>query len=161
MSIRVTVNGVETEASDKSSVLQHLTASDLEIPHVCYHPSLGAIETCDTCIVSVNGELVRSCSTGLKNGDVIETASEEVRKAQVIGMDRILHNHELYCTVCDYNNGNCEVHNTVKEMKVNHQSIPFEPKNHMKQIGLIRIIAMIRISASFAGVVWKHARMYR
>ncbi|WHY74737.1 formate dehydrogenase subunit alpha [Fictibacillus enclensis] len=128
MSIRVTVNGVETEASDKSSVLQHLTASDLEIPHVCYHPSLGAIETCDTCIVSVNGELVRSCSTGLKNGDVIETASEEVRKAQVIGMDRILHNHELYCTVCDYNNGNCEVHNTVKEMKVNHQSIPFEPK---------------------------------
>lgn len=43
-------------------------------------------------------------------------------------MDKILYNHELYCTVCDYNNGTCEIHNTVKEMKVNHQSVPFDQK---------------------------------
>jgi formate dehydrogenase major subunit len=59
---------------------------------------------------------------------VIDSLSPEVKEAQLIGMDRILHNHELYCTVCDYNNGGCEIHNTVKEMKINHQSIPFAPK---------------------------------
>ncbi|WP_419555893.1 hypothetical protein [Peribacillus simplex] len=34
----------------------------------------------------------------------------------------------MYCTVCDYNNGSCEIHNTVKEMKVNYQSVPFDQK---------------------------------
>ncbi|MCK6257269.1 formate dehydrogenase subunit alpha [Fictibacillus sp. KIGAM418] len=127
-SIHVKIDGIQKATQSDQTVLQLLSELDIDVPSVCYHPSLGPIETCDTCIVSVNGELVRSCSTSLKNRDVIETASEEVRKAQVIGIDRILHNHELYCTVCDYNNGGCEVHNTVKEMKVNHQSIPFEQK---------------------------------
>lgn len=110
------------------TILNLLTDSPDQVPHVCYHPSLGPIETCDTCIVKVNGEFVRACSTNLKEGDEIDTNSDEVKEAQVIGMDRILFNHELYCTVCDYNNGGCEVHNTVKEMKINHQSIPFDHK---------------------------------
>lgn len=126
--IKVKINGQVAEANISQTALKFLTQEEIEIPSVCYHPSLGPIETCDTCIINVNGELVRSCSATLKNGDEIETNTDEVRKAQVIGMDRILHNHELYCTVCDYNNGSCEVHNTVKEMKVNHQSIPFEEK---------------------------------
>ncbi|NHM32702.1 formate dehydrogenase subunit alpha [Neobacillus terrae] len=126
--IRVKINGVEVEAESGHTVIQHLNNSSIEVPQVCYHPSLGPIETCDTCIVEVNGELVRSCSTQLKNGDVIDTVSPSVMKSQTMAMDRILHNHELYCTVCDYNNGGCTIHNTVKEMKINHQSIPFAHK---------------------------------
>lgn len=80
----------------------------------------------------LTGKLVRSCSAQIKDGDVIDTLSSDVKKAQIIGMDNILHNHELYCTVCDYNNGSCEVHNTVKEMKINHQSIPFDQKPYPK-----------------------------
>lgn len=129
---KVTINGVEMEAPDGQTVLQLLNNSSIDVPHVCYHPSLGPIETCDTCIVNVNGELVRSCSAQIKDGDVIDTLSSDVKKAQIIGMDNILHNHELYCTVCDYNNGSCEVHNTVKEMKINHQSIPFDQKPYPK-----------------------------
>ncbi|PLR86844.1 formate dehydrogenase subunit alpha [Bacillus canaveralius] len=126
--INVKINGADVTTKAEQTVLQFLSDSSIEIPSVCYHPSLGPIETCDTCIVEVNGELVRSCSTVMSDGDVIDTVSPEVREAQVIGMDRILVNHELYCTVCDYNNGGCEVHNTVKEMKINHQSIPFDQK---------------------------------
>ncbi len=126
--MQIKVNGADVSLDENKSVLQALKDSAVEVPNVCYHPSLGPIETCDTCIVSVNGELVRSCSTPIKNGDVIDTDSPQVKEAQIIGMDRILNNHELYCTVCDFNNGGCEVHNTVKEMKINHQSIPFEHK---------------------------------
>lgn len=127
---QVKLNGAEVKvaAGDETTILQLLQNSSVEVPNVCYHPSLGPIETCDTCIVSVNGELVRSCSTKLNDGDIIDTVSADVKEAQVIGMDRILTNHELYCTVCDYNNGGCEVHNTVKEMKINHQSVPFAQK---------------------------------
>nr|WP_174731957.1 formate dehydrogenase subunit alpha [Mesobacillus harenae] len=124
----ININGVNVIAKPNQTVLELLSDSSIEIPQVCYHPSLGAIETCDTCIVSVNGELVRSCSTRVKEGDVIDTATSDVKEAQTIAMDKILYNHELYCTVCDYNNGGCEVHNTVKAMKINHQRIPFDQK---------------------------------
>ncbi|WP_191561529.1 formate dehydrogenase subunit alpha [Metabacillus idriensis] len=124
----VNLNGAETNIDENQTALQILADCSIEVPNVCYHPSLGPIETCDTCIIKVNGEFVRACSTKIKNGDVIDSSSADVKEAQIIGMDRILNNHELYCTVCDYNNGGCEVHNTVKQMKINHQSIPFAEK---------------------------------
>lgn len=127
-SVNIIINSIEVQANSNQTVLQLLNDRSIEIPQVCFHPSLGAIETCDTCIVSVNGELVRSCSAKIKEGDVIDTVDQDVLQAQTIAMDKILYNHELYCTVCDYNNGGCEVHNTVKAMKINHQSIPFDQK---------------------------------
>ncbi|WP_342042926.1 formate dehydrogenase subunit alpha [Bacillus sp. OTU2372] len=122
------------EAAEGQTVLQFLNDSSIEVPQVCYHPSLGPIETCDTCIVEVNEELVRSCSTVLKDGDIIRTTSPLVKKSQTAAMDKILHNHELYCTVCDYNNGGCEIHNTVKEMRINHQSIPWKQKPYQEDM---------------------------
>ncbi|MCG1010545.1 formate dehydrogenase subunit alpha [Salinicoccus sp. ID82-1] len=123
------LNGSKQQAVSSSSVLDHLKDTALEPPNLCYHPDLGALETCDTCIVKVNGEYVRSCSTQLKKGDVVETVGEDVHEAQLIAMDRILGNHELYCTVCDFNNGNCEIHNTVKELRISHQETPHEGKD--------------------------------
>lgn len=43
-------------------------------------------------------------------------------------MQQILHNHQLYCTVCDNNNGDCVVHNTTELLQIEHQTIPYEPK---------------------------------
>lgn len=128
--VGIQVNGRKMSIPGDVSVMQALKEQAIDIPSVCYHPALGAIETCDTCIVQVNGEFVRSCSTTIREGDVIDAVSPDVKKAQDIAMDRILYNHELYCTVCDYNNGRCEVHNTVKQMQIEHQSEPFEPKPH-------------------------------
>lgn len=126
--ISIQVNDQLIQATEGQTVLECLQANEVEVPTVCYHPSLGAIETCDTCIIQVNGEYVRSCSTTLQSGDRVQTETTDVKKAQAMAMDKILVNHELYCTVCDFNNGGCEVHNTVKEMKINHQSVPFTEK---------------------------------
>ena len=41
---------------------------------------------------------------------------------------RILTRHELYCTVCDNNNGNCKVHNTAEYFEIEHQKYEFKPK---------------------------------
>ncbi|SFL78690.1 formate dehydrogenase subunit alpha [Salibacterium qingdaonense] len=128
----VKINGKEVTVDENVSALNVLTDDEQQVPSVCYHPSLGAIETCDTCIVEKNGELVRACSSGVSRGDEFNTVSKDVKDAQKIAIDRILYNHELYCTVCDYNNGNCEIHNAVKEMKIEHQSVPFEPKPYDK-----------------------------
>ena len=98
------------------------------IPHVCYHPQLGPIQTCDTCMIEVNGRLVRACATVVTDGMRISTKSSRATAAQVEAFDRILSNHMLYCTVCDNNNGNCTVHNTTKLLAIEHQRIPFRSK---------------------------------
>ncbi|PKE31251.1 formate dehydrogenase subunit alpha [Macrococcoides caseolyticum] len=134
-SVSITLNGKPMEVPNNVSILDYLRFKGIDVPALCYHPDLGAIETCDACIVEVNGELVRSCSTQLKDGDIVKTGSSEAFEAQMIAMDRILRNHELYCTVCDFNNGNCTVHNTVKNLKIDHQATAQSPKGAPKNMG--------------------------
>ena len=54
------------------------------------------------------------------------------RTAQRDAYDRIVANHDLYCTVCDNNNGNCTVHNTLGLLGIDHQTRPFQPKGYAK-----------------------------
>ncbi len=105
-----------------------INLSGVEIPQVCYHPQLGPIQTCDTCMVEVDGKLVRACGTIATDGMKVVTESKRAGDAQREAFDRILGNHLLYCTVCDNNNGNCTVHNTTKLLAVEHQSIPYQHK---------------------------------
>ena len=131
--LEIMLNGTKQSIQSDGMLLNHLKEKGTEPPHLCYHESLGALETCDACIVKVNGEYVRSCSTTINEGDVVETVGDDIHEAQLIAMDRILGNHELYCTVCDFNNGNCEIHNTVKEMRISHQDTPHTGKDHEVQ----------------------------
>ncbi|MCE4957393.1 formate dehydrogenase subunit alpha [Macrococcoides caseolyticum] len=133
--VSITLNGKPMDVPTQVSILDYLRYKGIDVPALCYHPDLGAIETCDACIVEVNGELVRACSTELKDGDVVRTGSSEAFEAQMIAMDRVLANHELYCTVCDFNNGNCTIHNTVKELKIDHQETAQSPKGYEKNVG--------------------------
>jgi formate dehydrogenase major subunit len=99
-----------------------------KVPQVCYHPQLGPIQSCDTCMVEVDGRLVRACGTPAAKGMNVLTASPRAASAQKEAFDRILSNHFLYCTVCDNNNGNCTVHNTTKQLGVQHQDLPYKSK---------------------------------
>ncbi|WP_026560600.1 formate dehydrogenase subunit alpha [Bacillus sp. J37] len=124
----ITIDGKEYSAVPGQKVLEVAREEDIFVPGVCYHPNLGTIQTCDTCYVLADGELVRSCTLKAEPGMNIDTLSEKVKAAQYEGMSRILKNHELYCTVCDNNNGNCTIHNTVEKMELAHQKYPFEAK---------------------------------
>lgn len=102
---------------------------DKEIPHVCYHSALmGSIQTCDTCLVEIDGALVRACGVQVIPGMQVVTTSPRAERARAEAFDVILGNHMLYCTVCDNNNGNCTVHNTALALNVQHQKHPFTPK---------------------------------
>ena len=98
------------------------------IPQVCYLPPMGAIGTCDTCMVELDGQLVRSCGERVAVGQVVATVSDRADVAKREAFDRILENHNLYCTVCDNNNGNCTVHNTTAELDVQHQVREYRKK---------------------------------
>ncbi|HWW84319.1 MAG TPA: formate dehydrogenase subunit alpha [Vicinamibacterales bacterium] len=126
--VRLTIDGIARDARQDEPLVDAIERSGVSIPHVCYHPQLGAIQTCDTCMVEVDGQLVRGCATVAVDGMVVSTASARANTAQIEAFDRILSKHLLYCTVCDNNNGNCAVHNTTKLLAIEHQRIPFRPK---------------------------------
>ncbi len=128
MEINLTVDGTARVSKPDERLIELINRIGLKVPQVCYHPQLGPIQTCDTCMVEVDGKLVRSCATRVEPGMNVSTTSARAVAAQREAFDRILGNHMLYCTVCDNNNGNCTVHNTTRLMAVEHQKIPFKTK---------------------------------
>lgn len=134
MSIKI--NGESYEFEDGQSIVQVLNHYQIPHPQICHLPEVDPIETCDTCIVEVDGKLVRSCSTKAVSGMSISLSSPRAKAAQTEAMDRILENHLLYCTVCDNNNGNCKVHNTVDMMGIEHQKYPYEPKCSVDEVDM-------------------------
>jgi len=128
MTVKLTLDGEAVESKADELLIDLLIRRESKIPHVCYLDQLGGIQTCDTCMVEVDGKLVRACATKVADGMKIATKSLRADAAQREAFDRILANHMLYCTVCDNNNGNCTIHNTTKMLEVEHQEIPFKPK---------------------------------
>ena len=127
-SFLIQINGKEHTAYTGQTILEVAQSNDSYIPSICFHPNLGSIQTCDTCFVNAGGEMVRACVAKVEPGMKVDTLSKPVKDAQLEAMSRILKNHELYCTVCDNNNGNCVVHNTAENLEIEHQKYEFEAK---------------------------------
>jgi formate dehydrogenase major subunit len=124
----VVIDGSVQKAKAGERLIDVIARGGIELPAVCYHAQLGPLQTCDTCMVEVDGKLIRACAAVVSEGMAVSTRSAAAAAAQREAFDRVLANHLLYCTVCDNNNGNCTVHNTTKLLSVEHQQIPFQPK---------------------------------
>src|SRR5438874_1142523 len=114
----LTIDSVLCEASPGEGLVDVINRAGIALPQVCYHAQLGPIQTCDTCMVEVSGELVRACATTAAGGMSVSTKSVRAVAAQREAFDRLLGQHQLYCTVCDNNNGNCTIHNTTQTLAV-------------------------------------------
>ncbi|PEP69099.1 formate dehydrogenase subunit alpha [Bacillus pseudomycoides] len=134
--VHITINGKRYTAKSGSTILGIINQNGIEHPQICYVPEVDPIQTCDTCIVEVDGKLVRSCSTVVTNGMNVELSSISAKAAQTEAMDRLLENHLLYCTVCDNNNGNCKLHNTAELMEIEHQKYPYMPKVDVSEVDM-------------------------
>jgi formate dehydrogenase major subunit len=89
----VTINGSSCEAEAGEWLIDVINRIGKEVPQVCYHPQLGPIQTCDTCMVEVNGKLIRACGTAVAGGMTVLTESPIAKQAQREAFDRILGNH--------------------------------------------------------------------
>jgi formate dehydrogenase major subunit len=128
----IQIDGSMYPVTDGERLIDIILQAKVELPSVCYHPQLGPIQTCDTCMVEVDGKLVRACGTPARAGMKVSTKSAQAVAAQREAFEVILGNHLLYCTVCDNNNGNCTVHNTTKQLAIEHQTIPYKEKPYEK-----------------------------
>lgn len=123
------IDGKSFETTEGETVLQALLRNGIDVPHICYQPNLGHLETCDSCIVKLgDGSYVRACSHAINSSVTVDINSSDVIEKQEEAVQRILHNHELYCTVCENNNGDCQLHNAVRDLNIDKQKYAFEKK---------------------------------
>src|SRR5258707_15509104 len=53
-----TIDGKPQAIQPGERLIDLINRCEIELPQVCYHPQLGPIQTCDTCMVEVDGKLV-------------------------------------------------------------------------------------------------------
>ncbi|TRM83965.1 formate dehydrogenase subunit alpha [Sulfolobus sp. A20-N-F6] len=121
MSIRVRINNKEYVANQGETILSLLQKNGIYVPHICYNEGLVPINSCDSCLVEVDGKLVRACSTELREGMNISVDSPRAKKAREEAVSRILKYHKLYCSICENNNGDCVLHEAVIKLGINSQ----------------------------------------
>ena len=64
----LTYNGQALRGQAGQPLVDFLAEHGIDLLHVCYHPTLGALQTCDVCWLEVNGELVRGCAVRSAEG---------------------------------------------------------------------------------------------
>ncbi len=107
---KLTVNDVEVEVEDGSTVLHACEEAGVEIPRFCYHDRLSIAGNCRMCLVDMERapKPIASCAMPAGEGMVIRTDTDRVKKAREGVMEFLLINHPLDCPICDQG-GECDL----------------------------------------------------
>lgn len=134
----ITIDGAEYEVSEGRTILQALDdlgllMNGVDIPHYCWHPKLSIDGSCRLCQVEVEGvpKLQIACNTLVKDGMVVHTQTERVRRAREGVMELLLVNHPLDCPICDQA-GECKLQDYAYEYGVPHARTK-EPRRALKK----------------------------
>lgn len=99
----ITVDGKEIKADPKKLLIDVLRENGTDVPHYCYHEKLSVAGSCRLCMVEIEGapKPMISCNTGLRDGMIVHTKTEKVKKAREDVLEFLLLNHPVDCPVCD------------------------------------------------------------
>jgi NADH-quinone oxidoreductase subunit G len=135
---KITVDGVMYSAQDGRTVLQALDdlgvlMNGVDVPHYCWHPKLSIDGSCRLCQVEIEGfpKLQIACNTPVKDGMVVRTDTERVRRAREGVMELLLVNHPLDCPICD-KAGECKLQDYAYEYGLGHARTR-EPRRALKK----------------------------
>ena len=106
----ITVDGIRLEVPEGKNILDCALDAGIYIPHLCHHKDLLPLGSCRMCIVEVEGEEkpVPSCKLEAKDGLVIHTQTEEVKRLRMLALELLLAGHPEDCSTCP-KYGNCEL----------------------------------------------------
>ncbi|HVN24967.1 MAG TPA: NADH-dependent [FeFe] hydrogenase, group A6 [Syntrophorhabdales bacterium] len=117
--IKATINKVEVEVPEGTTILEAAKKVHFSIPTLCHHPDLTPEGSCGICVVEVKGfpALRRACVTQVEKGWAIETNSARVRKARRELVELILSDHVAECLTC-IKNGKCELQDVARDVGI-------------------------------------------
>lgn len=97
--VNLTINGKEITAPVGSTILEAARSNGIYIPTLCYDEAVEIYGACGLCVVEAQGvpKLLRSCSSKVSEGMVINTESERVVKSRKIAMELLMSAHDGDC----------------------------------------------------------------
>ena len=114
----MTINGKKVEFTDEKNVLSIIRKAGIDIPTLCYHSELSTFGACRLCTVEDDrGRLFASCSEEPRDGMVIYTHSERLRKHRKLIVELLLAAHCRDCTTC-VKSGECKLQELAHSMGV-------------------------------------------
>ena len=121
--LNVTIDGIQVQAKEGSTILEAAGRVGIEIPTLCYLKDLTPEASCRICLVEIEGnpKLFTACSTPVAEGNVIYTKSEKVIAARRSVLDLMLSTHNADCFSCG-KNGDCQLQNLCYEYGVEKTS---------------------------------------
>jgi NADH-quinone oxidoreductase subunit G len=107
---KLTIDDIEIDVAEGSTVLQACEQLGIEIPVFCYHPKLSIAGNCRMCLVQTgtSSKPIASCSMPACEGMDIKTNTPVVQKARQGVLEFLLINHPLDCPICDQG-GECDL----------------------------------------------------
>lgn len=130
--LKCTINGVEMEVKQGTSIIQAMTENAQRIAHYCWHPGLSIAGVCRLCMVEIEGNprVQIACNTMITEGMKINNTSDKVKDAVKWGLDFHLINHPLDCPICDQA-GECGLQDQYMEYgKYNPEMAERKQKKH-------------------------------
>ncbi|MBU1613558.1 (2Fe-2S)-binding protein, partial [Patescibacteria group bacterium] len=89
--IKIIVDDKEIEAEDGSNLLQTCLDNGIFIPNLCYLKEMDRpAASCRLCFVEVDGMNVASCAAKIRDGMIVRTDAEQVRRLQKTAFELIM-----------------------------------------------------------------------
>lgn len=114
----ITINGKKVEFTDEKNVLTIIRKAGIDMPTLCYHSELSTFGACRLCTVENDrGQCFASCSEEPKDGMVIYTHTERLRRHRKLIVELLLAAHCRDCTTC-MKSGECVLQDLAHKMGV-------------------------------------------
>jgi formate dehydrogenase major subunit len=97
--INIILNGKNVKGQEGETILSLARRHNISIPTLCHDDRLKPFSSCFVCVVQVEGMrgMQPSCSTLLREGMVVNTENDKVKKARKTALDLLLSNHYADC----------------------------------------------------------------
>lgn len=126
--IKIIVDNTGIEANEGDNLLQTCLGNDIYIPSLCHMKGMEIPPvSCRLCFVEVEGQKapVSSCSLKIKEGMVVRTDTEDVRRLQQTAFKMLLSTHYVDCRNCPANK-KCEIQKLAGFLKVGLKNEEYE-----------------------------------
>lgn len=116
--IKLTIDGIEVEVPQGTTVLEAADKLNIKIPRLCFLKDINEIGACRMCIVDTGARTFQaSCVLPAANGMVVKTNTPALRSARRTNLELLLSNHDKKCLSC-VRSQNCELQKLCVELNV-------------------------------------------
>jgi predicted molibdopterin-dependent oxidoreductase YjgC len=118
----LTIDGIEVEVHEGTTVLEAAQWAGVYIPTLCYDDDLEPYGACRLCVVEIENMrgMPTSCTTVATDGMVVRTDTPAVERSRRTTIELIMANHLSECLGCAQNQ-NCELQKVARYVGVDEE----------------------------------------